>query len=232
MIRAGLIIGLLIGFATPVAFAAEVSGYAWSENIGWIKMSGPNYAVNYNTDNGLFSGYGWSENIGWVRFDGNWATALSWGGQIKLRGNNFGVNYVEDSLRGCYLSGWAWGSDVIGWIKFTGDRFTTSVTPCQEVPEEIAPGEVSCSFVATPSRLIRPRRDTSLNWNCQNAESCFISEIGAVDASNGSIGIQLDSTKSFTLSCSNSASSFSSGVTIQVLKPTYCEIIPYGPGCL
>lgn len=224
-------------FLTSLALANEVSGYIWSENIGWIKMSGPNYGVDYNIENDSFSGYGWSENIGWVRFDDDWAKVVSadnvsgWDGLIKLKGDNFGVDYFEDGVRGCYLSGWGWGSDVTGWVKFTGNRFTTRVSPCQEVPEEIVPGEVSCSLSASPSRLIRPRRDTSLTWACQNAESCNLSDFGSVDANGGTVEFSIDRTRSFTLTCSNSASSYSTSVQVQVFKPTYCEIIPYGPGC-
>jgi len=51
--------------------AATVSGYAWSENIGWINFR--NNAVPYGVDideaTGIFSGYAWSENIGWVGFN-------------------------------------------------------------------------------------------------------------------------------------------------------------------
>jgi PKD repeat protein len=58
----------------------NVSGWAWSENIGLIsfncnnpELPAPrctyNYGVNINSLTGYFSGYAWSENIGWVRFD-------------------------------------------------------------------------------------------------------------------------------------------------------------------
>jgi hypothetical protein len=55
----------------------NVSGYAWSENIGWISFSCENESeigqgVDYGVDidrEGDFSGYAWSENIGWVSFN-------------------------------------------------------------------------------------------------------------------------------------------------------------------
>jgi len=52
----------------------NVSGWAWSENIGWISFNnttgggGVNYGVNIGSD-GIFSGYAWSENIGWISFN-------------------------------------------------------------------------------------------------------------------------------------------------------------------
>ncbi len=58
----------------------NTSGWAWSENIGWISMNSINTAsaVSYgvelddNPDSptyGEFSGYAWSENIGWISFN-------------------------------------------------------------------------------------------------------------------------------------------------------------------
>jgi len=53
----------------------NVSGWAWSENIGWISFSCKNQGVagNYGVDiadsTGLLSGYTWSENIGWITFN-------------------------------------------------------------------------------------------------------------------------------------------------------------------
>src|SRR5512133_3036518 len=53
-----------------------LSGYAWSENIGWISFNctnnnscgtSGNYGVNVSTTN--LSGYAWSENIGWITFN-------------------------------------------------------------------------------------------------------------------------------------------------------------------
>lgn len=115
----GLVILLLVvasalpaGKNTPRATAAdnELTGFAWSSNIGWISLNCSNtgsctkgYKVIKRSD-GQLSGYGWSSNIGWVnfapasrnypvgrgtfpgaaRFDGNnikgWIQALSAGG--------------------------------------------------------------------------------------------------------------------------------------------------------
>jgi hypothetical protein len=62
-----------------LVMAAEIdniSGYAWSDNIGWISFNcadvdscgTSNYGVGIGTDNKL-SGYAWSDNIGWVTFN-------------------------------------------------------------------------------------------------------------------------------------------------------------------
>ena len=53
----------------------NVSGFAWSENIGWVSFNSDSdsspvdYGVNLNTGNGKFSGYAWSEHIGWISFN-------------------------------------------------------------------------------------------------------------------------------------------------------------------
>lgn len=102
------------------------------------------YGVNLDASNNL-SGYAWSSNIGWISFQLSdvascpsggicqprlsgsnffgWARALSygggWDGWIKLRkdptdaGENYGV-----SLSGADFNGFAWGSDVVGWLSF------------------------------------------------------------------------------------------------------------------
>ncbi|MDP1615631.1 MAG: PKD domain-containing protein [Methylococcales bacterium] len=136
----------------------NVSGWAWSETIGWLSFNNTsgggatNYGVNVDSGSGALSGFAWSEHIGWIKFNpagpypaapqepaklnfGNnqitgWARACSgtvagdcasasrvdgWDGWIKMSGANYGV-----SRNGCDLEGYAWGSDVVGWIKFRG----------------------------------------------------------------------------------------------------------------
>jgi hypothetical protein len=49
--------------------AGALSGYAWSENAGWINFdSSPDGRVTINTTSGEFSGFAWGENIGWIHF--------------------------------------------------------------------------------------------------------------------------------------------------------------------
>lgn len=54
---------------------SHLSGYAWSNNIGWISFRNLNEpgAIPYGVDvdfgnNGLLSGYAWSSNVGWISF--------------------------------------------------------------------------------------------------------------------------------------------------------------------
>lgn len=165
----------------------NLSGFAWSNNIGWISFNCTNreagtgkicfdansplfnsasnlvdYGVNVNPG-GAMSGYAWSDNIGWISFqdlsgcpDGNcyakfdktigqvsgWAKAVAggnagsggWDGWIKLSGDmiDSGGNDVGDynisagpEISGvCDWSGLAWGGDLDddGVINYEGDE--------------------------------------------------------------------------------------------------------------
>ena len=50
----------------------KLSGYAWGENIGWIKFN-PSYGTGVYVDRdettAKLKGYAWGENIGWIKFD-------------------------------------------------------------------------------------------------------------------------------------------------------------------
>lgn len=88
LILAGLTILLSAGFSisqAPQAHAADLSGWAWSSNVGWISFNstdngtGPGgvgkltticaigYCVKMDTTGNL-NGYAWSSNIGWISF--------------------------------------------------------------------------------------------------------------------------------------------------------------------
>ncbi len=112
------------------------------ENNTNVGEDGPDYGVNLSMDTGIISGHAWSENIGWISFDSDdldgcpsgeckakidvntreisgWAIVLSNEEWISLSGTTgsggqYGVNLAEVEF-----SGWAFGSDVLGWISFS-----------------------------------------------------------------------------------------------------------------
>ncbi|MFA6278841.1 MAG: hypothetical protein WCS97_01140 [Candidatus Paceibacterota bacterium] len=140
----------------PTAHAGagqNVSGYAWSDTVGWISFnnisdgSAVDYGVNINASTGNFSGYAWSDNIGWISFNETsgcpesgcttqpnlntstgavtgWAKALSangsgWDGWIKLSGPwSPSVTFTANAA-----AGYSWGSDVVGWISWSGSGY-------------------------------------------------------------------------------------------------------------
>lgn len=131
------------------AFAdtATLSGYAWSDNIGWVSLNcsdasscgTSNYAISVDSDTGNLSGYAWSDNIGWISANSadvsgcpsgsctpnlqggvmtGWMRALAngggWDGWISLSGSGYGVTQSASAL-----TGYAWGSYVVGWLDFS-----------------------------------------------------------------------------------------------------------------
>jgi len=87
-----------------------LTGLAWGENIGWIKLgdnTGGPYANTSDTDWGVnldaagnLAGYAWGENVGWIKFDSAYSAVT-----IDMANGEF--------------SGHAWGEN-IGWLKFKG----------------------------------------------------------------------------------------------------------------
>jgi len=120
-------------FVTPTITHAATSGYAWSENVGWIDFSGTAGAVTV-TDSTL-SGYAYGENIGWIVLtgvtnSGGTLSGYAWGenvGWIDFAPTAGGV--VINTSTGVF-SGYAYGEN-IGWINFdTGAiAVTTSWRP-------------------------------------------------------------------------------------------------------
>lgn len=71
-----IVAGVFIYYHAPTlaGSADNISGYAWSSNIGWISLNNADEggAVNYGVTadaSGALSGYAWSSNIGWVSFN-------------------------------------------------------------------------------------------------------------------------------------------------------------------
>ncbi|MEX0877503.1 MAG: hypothetical protein WDZ40_01410 [Candidatus Spechtbacterales bacterium] len=180
------VLGTTNGTFTVDAITADLYGWAWSSNIGWISFDaqdcdtdengfvdsglceGDNttdvvfdYGVFLDTPTGDLSGYAWSSNIGWITFNradaGNppappfdggsgpiarlegqnlrgWARALSngggWDGWIRFDEDTsggapaYGGVTFDGSIEA--FEGWAWGDEVMGWMSFNSTTDTTS----------------------------------------------------------------------------------------------------------
>ena len=140
------IIFALIFFLSPFIVSASttdnISGFAWSSNIGWISFnstncdtdanghidSGPcggdnttgtvtNYGVNEDSITGFLIGYAWSPNIGWIQF-GNlsgWPTTSQAPGTTSTNAQMTG-----NSLKGWAKALSADGNGWDGWISLSG----------------------------------------------------------------------------------------------------------------
>jgi len=114
-----------------------LSGYAWSENVGWIKFAEPGgslYQGGVELQGGYFLGYAWSENIGWVSFS------------LSNRGPNNNEDPAKYDEETGKITGWAkvigfdndsecevnvnceynWAS---GWISFSGANYGVTFEP-------------------------------------------------------------------------------------------------------
>ena len=88
----------------------DVTGYVWSEDLGWIDFdnNGGAGSVNINLENGQVSGSAYVVNTG---------------GTIDF--TNFNSNVIVD-LENNTVSGYAWSSD-LGWIDFSGVQISGSL---------------------------------------------------------------------------------------------------------
>ena len=127
-----LIIVIVLSFALLFSYARVeascgnhvVTGYAWSDNIGWIDFactsSEPDFGVDINNDNYVStSSYAWSDNIGWITFDPAQAgTPPSGGYDYTSQGY---LAKLETSTNPPQLRGWAralsHGGGWDGWIN-------------------------------------------------------------------------------------------------------------------
>lgn len=189
------IVALMIAVAVPKAthvFAAsgDVTGPAWSANIGWINLGNTSatYGVKMATTgvSRALSGYAWSSNIGWVTFNntdcppsyancqprvewgvsggpavlvkgfvracsvftsgcsgtlkpdvgvrGGWDGFISLGDSKATDGVNYGVKL--DTTTG-NATGFGWGSEVVGWVDFSGVKFELPVVPTETCDDNI-----------------------------------------------------------------------------------------------
>lgn len=108
--------------------AITVSGYAWSNNIGWISFNCSNsstcgtvnYGLTADYNTGLMSGYAWSANAGWISFNTADLTGCP-SGTCEAR--------VAGGLTGVFpkaVSGWAKILSSGSWMHLTGTALDTS----------------------------------------------------------------------------------------------------------
>ncbi|MEY2671938.1 MAG: hypothetical protein RL687_355, partial [Candidatus Parcubacteria bacterium] len=206
------------------------------------------YNVNITDTTGYLFGYAWNDNVGWIRFDpsvpcpgagcssGRFARALSGTGSISTGGtaeftgwidfNNVTIpsNYVNGRRN---LSGYAWGGDVIGWIDMDG---VYVAEPAKSVT--LAP---SGSTVAAGSNV-------TLSWTAPGYQmagtTCTKTASPAHSTWNGTItpplnvpvagtqSVIVNTTTTFTMSCTNNGTTKSASQTFTVSAPASVALSP------
>ena len=143
--------GVFNFFTAEAALGFDLTGYAWSENIGWISMNcktggatgndicdTSNYKVSVNSG-GMITGYAWSSNIGWIKFGGlsGFPSALgNYGGNAKVNENIFdgwaracaGTSGGNCSSMNNNPYAGAWD----GWISLKGSNYGVNSNPSAE----------------------------------------------------------------------------------------------------
>jgi len=114
-----LIILSIAFFSNTAVAAGNITGWAWSENIGWISFSCRNqntcatfnYGINKETD-GRLTGWAWSEHIGWISFNETtgFPTSLS-NHSPRVRADGRVIGWARALAHG---GGWD------GWISMSG----------------------------------------------------------------------------------------------------------------
>lgn len=173
-----------IDLATGNVLSGAGMHYAWSANIGWIDTNpaggypeAPNHGIRFDMATGAMTG---------------WARALSygggWDGWIKITDAKVGSGGIVRNGAGT-AGGWAWGSDVVGWMQFTGSFI---------VPH------IDCDFGADPAVITLPQK-SELTWSCNTlavANGCAIDNgLGSGMPISGTRFVAPQRGTTYTLTC-------------------------------
>ena len=242
--------GYLINFtgqSVQYDTGGNLSGYAWSNEYGWLdfnvgspkinlttgEMTGKARMLSLQNPNDTETPIDWAD--GWITFKGS--NGGSGGGMT------YGVTFNLTTGQG---SGYAWGGNVIGWVDFSG----VSITPA---------GEPSCTITANPETIIfdiNSNQDSSLSWYGDNVSSPCTASGGwsgsKIVSSSPSIPVStgtLSTTQTYNLSCPGTGGiipstptcsktvtvtsypNCNSGDTLPQIPGTNCDI-PNCPLCL
>ncbi|XOB42633.1 MAG: PKD domain-containing protein [Candidatus Nealsonbacteria bacterium] len=201
-----LVLGFFIAWPTDAGVDDNVSGWAWSENIGWISFNNTSgggdiiYGVNIDFSTGVFSGYSWSENIGWISFNeaglvgcpsgtcqakldfstkevSGWAKALDIDSWIRLRNTDYGV-WQDDSTSPNELRNWAWSDTVIGWISFNcADRGICGTSDYKVVVDIDSIDPVVDVFNVSPSDPNWSSTSIDISWTVSDSGGSHLSHV-------------------------------------------------------
>ncbi len=245
-------------------------GYAWSSNIGWIKLNDCDNVANDTTCTpaasyginvmpvapGTITGYAWSPNIGWITFNssgcptsgctpgayatwtGNsgatvhgWARACSvyasgcsgtlldngylggWDGYIALDsvtagGSNGSWGLVINTDR--TLTGYAWGSEVIGWIK----GITTAVYNGPTVKIVPSPTRITSGASATLT-VTATTIDGSGACSIANVAGLVMNQ-GSNNAWTGTVSVSPNQTTVYTVTCTHGSQNATASTIVYV----------------
>jgi hypothetical protein len=106
--------------ATPT-FAANVSGFAWSESVGWFDFS------NATLGDDSLIGYAFNDNTGWLALEGVTNTDGAFGGYAWSESVGY-FDFSNASFSDGNFMGYAY-NDNTGWLSFENGTVTSTYAP-------------------------------------------------------------------------------------------------------
>lgn len=225
----GTCTGSSYGVSVMPTAPGTISGYAWSSNIGWITFNDsgcptpgctPGARANWTNKNS-----DGSVNItGWARACSVYSNGCSgallgqdalggWDGYIALdsstgggSGGQWGLKINNDST----VQGFAWGSDVIGWIKGITMAISgagTNVTLTAN-PTSIPRGN-SSTLTVTATNIDGPNA-------CSGLPSPVTMVLGANNTWTGTISVSPLTTTNYTVNCTKGTYTGTANATVTV----------------
>lgn len=117
-------------FGFSVNGSGIISGYAWSDNIGWISANSSDLVGCPSGSGSCIASLAGGVLSGWLKALS--ADNKGWDGWISLNGTSPSYGVTQPSS--CSFTGYAWGSDVVGWVDFSQAHTTiaaSDVYSCQ-----------------------------------------------------------------------------------------------------
>lgn len=221
--------------------AGDLSGYAWSPNVGWVKFGGSGFGGGSPAHIDLVTGEmsGWARVCGGMKVASYWLPNSTnctgpdrtdgWDGWISLRGTNpdYGVSFNAAGDG----SGYAWGSDVVGWVDFGNVKIRrpaslTLLANGSAGPITIASGaQVLLSSIG--ENVVLAGGVASGDWSGSNrtCPNSLVIETPYSDSLNPT------SQKTYTLTCTKiSGGTISDSVTVNIAATPTCPD-PNNPAC-
>ncbi|MBX4216065.1 hypothetical protein KW797_03895 [Candidatus Parcubacteria bacterium] len=141
-------------YKVTMSDGGDLSGYAWSDSIGWLSFTPGDLAGCPSAPcaprlNRYF-GAGQGTIAGWMKaLSGGTLGSGGWDGFVSLSGTN-GVNagtYPNgNGSNGTLLGGYAWGSDVVGWVNFSSASADSRLVCVQGWKQACASNTNSCGL--------------------------------------------------------------------------------------
>lgn len=194
---------------SPLTGTGIFSGYAWSENVGWVSFNrtdtGNPPSAPFNGGSGPIAQVDWSTGnvTGWAR-----VLSQTGDGWIKLSDDSIGVwngkGVKIDTTTGKF-SGYAWSSDSVGWISFncitdgscgSSNYFVQGpipVTTCTDNSTCIPSGQlcnITTGSCVIPSQTCGPSSSCGIGQLCNGSNLCVYLG-GACSTSANCVGGQI-----------------------------------------